>query len=437
MGKQPSTASAGGSATPGNVAAGGENKRASTRITKAFARFMGKEGNVKRTNSAVDMGELTVGRLGLPMGRFGRVIGLFEDELSTVIAYSLTSHEYADQIQAFLREDTGDVMAGGMKGKNELSSPADFSEAHHEFLSGYVNQQHNESRDEFYEESRRRQTSTARDSDFSGATHENRGEGAPQNTQPTSTVTMPVGVTPATLPIVTKRPTFNFQSLVKGGGGGGGSGAMLASSPTDKPQKDPVLGNTDRSGSEGLDPTAEREDADDPTAPQALSSLAFVGFNSSSMSFKSEKSKRGKGFLPTEHQDSSDTITPQPGLLSRRDEGEGGVMEDAGPRRAPRGGSGVMINEDGTSMFTENYDGCGSEDGASTTSNCSVREAVLTSQRKTHIKHRFSDMDDKNNITCKFICHTFWATQFQALRAEYLDDDEDEGYILSLSLAAR
>jgi hypothetical protein len=39
------------------------------------------------------------------------------------------------------------------------------------------------------------------------------------------------------------------------------------------------------------------------------------------------------------------------------------------------------------------------------------------------------DADEKEAVSCKFICHTFWACQFEALRAVFLEDDNDEGYI--------
>ena len=60
----------------------------------------------------------------------------------------------------------------------------------------------------------------------------------------------------------------------------------------------------------------------------------------------------------------------------------------------------------------------------------------LRSSRKLHIKHRFEDKDENDNLSCKFICHTFWATQFQALRSIFLDEDTDEGFIRSLAQSA-
>ncbi|GMI55924.1 hypothetical protein ScalyP_jg1490 [Parmales sp. scaly parma] len=39
---------------------------------------------------------------------------------------------------------------------------------------------------------------------------------------------------------------------------------------------------------------------------------------------------------------------------------------------------------------------------------------------KSHIKHHFKDQDDKKATLCKFVCTTFWATQFQAVRSAFL-----------------
>ena len=60
----------------------------------------------------------------------------------------------------------------------------------------------------------------------------------------------------------------------------------------------------------------------------------------------------------------------------------------------------------------------------------------MKSCKKIHVKHRFEDKDENDNINCKFICHTFWATQFHALRVCYLGDESDEGFIRSLALSA-
>lgn len=77
---------------------------------------------------------------------------------------------------------------------------------------------------------------------------------------------------------------------------------------------------------------------------------------------------------------------------------------------------------------------------ASTLEARQANERQLTSQRKSHIKHRFEDVDDKGNTTCKFWCTAHWAAQFEAVRVGYLgakDPDFAEHYIRSLSLSHR
>ena len=64
-------------------------------------------------------------------------------------------------------------------------------------------------------------------------------------------------------------------------------------------------------------------------------------------------------------------------------------------------------------------------------------EKQLVSQRKSHIKHRFEDKDDKGNVICKLQCQAYWATQFEALRSIYLNDRDNEHYIRSLSTSHR
>mgnify|MGYP001207303608 CR=1 FL=1 len=63
-----------------------------------------------------------------------------------------------------------------------------------------------------------------------------------------------------------------------------------------------------------------------------------------------------------------------------------------------------------------------------------IQQMKLT--KKNHVKHRFEDKDEYHNVSCKFICHTFWATQFRAIRAVFLQDETDEGFIRSLALSA-
>jgi 1-phosphatidylinositol-3-phosphate 5-kinase len=64
-------------------------------------------------------------------------------------------------------------------------------------------------------------------------------------------------------------------------------------------------------------------------------------------------------------------------------------------------------------------------------------ERQLLSQQKTHVKHRFADVDGQGNTLCKFVCQAYWATQFAAVRQAYigLGEAEELGYLRSLSMA--
>ena len=47
-------------------------------------------------------------------------------------------------------------------------------------------------------------------------------------------------------------------------------------------------------------------------------------------------------------------------------------------------------------------------------------ERRMLMRNKSHIKHTFRDFDEKGQQTCKFICTTYWATQFHAVRQAFL-----------------
>ena len=51
--------------------------------------------------------------------------------------------------------------------------------------------------------------------------------------------------------------------------------------------------------------------------------------------------------------------------------------------------------------------------------------------------HNFRDYDeDGEKALCKFACTSYWSLQFEALRAIYLGEDENMGFIRSLSLSS-
>lgn len=81
-------------------------------------------------------------------------------------------------------------------------------------------------------------------------------------------------------------------------------------------------------------------------------------------------------------------------------------------------------------------------------------ERRMLNRRKSHIKVTFRDYDEKGQVKCKFVCTSYWATQFHALREVFLlslhatkntereevNDgashfDPEQGYVDSLSSA--
>ncbi len=77
-------------------------------------------------------------------------------------------------------------------------------------------------------------------------------------------------------------------------------------------------------------------------------------------------------------------------------------------------------------------------------------ELQLRSHVKSHIKHKFSDLGVKDNSDCKFFCHIYWATQFEALRLAYFNpvdpttgrgklsaEEAEDSFMRSLSMATK
>ena len=69
-------------------------------------------------------------------------------------------------------------------------------------------------------------------------------------------------------------------------------------------------------------------------------------------------------------------------------------------------------------------------------------ERRMLVRNKSHIKHTFRDFDEEGQLTCKFVCTSYWATQFDAVRQAFLSEANGQGcdkveqdYIESLSSA--
>merc|ERR1712161_92250 len=98
-----------------------------------------------------------------------------------------------------------------------------------------------------------------------------------------------------------------------------------------------------------------------------------------------------------------------------------------------------------------------SSSGSHPSSNPSGKQGIerrMLMRNKSHIKHTFRELDEKGQNLCKFVCTTYWATQFHAVREAFLSPgsgskdsscdssfgsplalDIERSYILSLSSA--
>jgi hypothetical protein len=54
-------------------------------------------------------------------------------------------------------------------------------------------------------------------------------------------------------------------------------------------------------------------------------------------------------------------------------------------------------------------------------------ERRMLVRNKSHIKHTFRDFDEKGQNLCKFVCTTYWATQFHAVRQAFLSPHGAKG----------
>ena len=59
------------------------------------------------------------------------------------------------------------------------------------------------------------------------------------------------------------------------------------------------------------------------------------------------------------------------------------------------------------------------QSSASLSGKKSIERRMLV-RNKSHVKHTFRDLDEKGQNICKFVCTTYWATQFHAVREAFL-----------------
>jgi 1-phosphatidylinositol-3-phosphate 5-kinase len=172
---------------------------------------------------------------------------------------------------------------------------------------------------------------------------------------------------------------------------------------------------------------SSRQDAKDAAKAKAKDVLK----GNSSKDSNSSSGKERSGF--------EDSIDDSPGTLDRTKSLEGIVFPS---HKIGQGGS------------VEGMDTGGKDKATQAADDKKELERRLLQRGKSHIKHHFRDVDEKDQTLCKYVCTSYWATQFQALRRVFLGGseatpssgkqperegdefghlDDDSGYIKSLS----
>lgn len=342
--------------------------RNSRRIDKITNFFLGgnAQGTAKET-CQVPLTGFATGRLTMRVGRRGEAIGVHEDELSTVIAYSLASNDYYNELQKFYDdEDEYEADSTGPVNVEQFSQKT----------SKYSASDHHEHPDHSFGDS-----------------------------------------------ISEKVPTID-----------------IATPPRNTSQKNLRTIEEDSWNDEAEDSrkvtisprNIEQANASDPNFLVDIEE----GFNADN----------GNGymdsFFPLDNADADGEAKEQPVPLKRKS------------RRSQVTRTNIVLSpifpEMGESDLHQNIETppsalpySGSDQQPTNTSNRrssfsqaqpNLFEKHITSQRKLHIRTVFQDTDDRGAITCKFFCTSYWAGQFEGIRALYMKDDFNSGFIRSLSM---
>jgi len=288
----------------------------------------------------VPLGEFAEGRPGLEPGKAGVVL-VFEDQPTSIIAYSLSSTYYTELFDEFAASDRDD----------------------HKSSSGGGSDRDDDRRDNDDSDNGQQQSLSARSSSVSAASS-------------IASASMSSNMSEAPLP-PPPAPAYNHsQSL-----------PVL-------PALDPV--NTTAAAAGAAAATAAGSAEPTPTGLNNTSNLGMEG------------------------------------NMSRSSSNASGTGSDESPRALGYSGSNSSGAGGGGSGGGEKNSGGGA---ASAAAGMSELEAQMMSPQKSHIKHRFADVDEKGNTLCKFMCHTFWATQFAAVRRAFLGEPRDVGFLESLGVA--
>lgn len=357
-----------------------------SRFTKVLQRFLvlgNKEAVTEQhTKFFVPLEELGHGRLGMKPGRRGEVIPVYEDEYATIIAYSLASEEYHQSLQEHLQE--ADSQSVGSRGEST-------EEGNLAYAAPYSGSSNNLAQDATHSTDAEAHFDEEGDMDFQTGSN-----------------------TPLSADIPSSAPSPLPNSATDSARPG------IAQSLLSGLNKQRI--RLDRRANSERPPSGFVERAEvDRTAEIEADKIATRPIISMDRAFANAAAADEAEHSVTAFATGSTLFTPGAGV---------GVVADS---ISSRSNSNIATPEPSRKMFISEEDSAHARNKADQSSQRSQNEKQMVSQDKSYIRHRFDDHDDRGNVVCKFQCQTYWAKQFEAVRACYFKGDERESYLRSLA----
>jgi hypothetical protein len=388
---------------------------ANNRITKALARLvMGKDmdddSKLRRVVPLVEIGE---GRPGLKPGLRGEVLPVHEEELATIIAYSLASEEYHNQLIKFLRDECDDT-------------DLDFSE------KAVPSAMENVAAAEPLK------NPEGRTSEQSMLEHDQRNESAEwgnmERTDFTST-----SVTQQNNMINMIRGKSPEPESYHGRVSAGAFASMASMEAARANEFRRVSGVSDGNFFNQRGPIqpilAELRAGVDMIDSDGSTTNNFVGSAAASRVKSFDRTNSNAGYP---HRNSSGATGHHASIGGRivKSESLPVLAEAVGAMNEQTGDNEVMMK------VSEAADRDSQSQSASHTPSDMEAENMtfekqMMSQTKSHVRHTFEETDENDRVVIKFVCTSYWATQFEAVRAEYMQEEDNAGFIRSLSMSSR
>lgn len=425
-----------------NREVGGKTLDKMSRITKALTRFLvsgSKEVQEQSTKFLVPLEDFISHRMGLKPGRRGEVIPVNEEQVSTIIAYSLVSEEYHQELQLHLSSEgdvffsnykpyrspsnttkkggtdssmsTPDQNSGSIGSSTDMAKmssvikrkvasvgkalsiiPEKVEDVEEEQTPGADREDDDDDEDDEEEEEDEEELDCEIDQDICDLEFQNNHLHDDVKIQ----------FTPVRRMSPTRSPVKRAQTPL----------AKAFSSSSSSSKRDivddlPVRTNLDR---------------------------RFTAFTAALQS-----NKNNFFDINNRAQESSEFEVPNPPDATLL---QGGLVQDS-PQveaRVNQYPSLDLSESKGDNASTGGFD---ADDGKvpgirllSTTSTMkerSLNEKQMLSQDKSYIRHRFDDLDEKGAVLCKFQCQTFWSIQFEALRQCYFQGEDSSCFVRSLA----